>query len=250
MSPPISVRDGGIVVAADVDSVDKLNVLVDIASSFTRIVGIKIGISLALRFGLAQVVKLIRQSRKVLHLTYDHQKAGTDIPAMGPVFAKTCRDAGVDAFIIFPHSGPETLKAFVTASLQHDIEPIVGLVMTHPAFLQSDGGFISESAPERICKDSIALGVSSFVLPGNKPRTLEFFCNGALKPVQPARIYMPGIGTQGGEISSALNSIGSHIPYPIVGSAIYNSEKPKAVARQFVDQLEKELQKLNDRERE
>jgi hypothetical protein len=36
-----------------------------------------------------------------------------DIPETGELFAKVCKDAGVDAVILFPQAGPETEKAWI-----------------------------------------------------------------------------------------------------------------------------------------
>jgi len=220
--------DRGIVLAADVSDLAELRRLVRAAAAVPQVVGAKIGFSLALRYGLAPVVKVIREE-SALTLIYDHQKAATDIPEMGKPFADLCRDAGVDGVIFFPQAGPKTLEAFVSAAVDCGLEPIVGLVMTHPAYLQSEGGFISNDAPESICRLAVNMKVSHYVLPGTKTALVSQFAAGPLKAVQPASVLMPGIGTQGGSIAAAFAAARPHRRFAIVGSAVYRAAEPQKV---------------------
>lgn len=229
-------RRSGLILAADVETLDHLRALGELASDCPAVIGIKIGVSLALRYGLGPAVRALRDVCQ-LPAIYDHQKAGTDIPRAGEIFARACRESGVSALIIFPQAGPRTLEAFVKATFFVELVPIVGLVMTHPAYLVSEGGYISDAAPEEMCRTSIELGVRSFVLPGTKPEVVRRFAGGLLKDVRDVEIMMPGIGTQGGAIQSALAAAAPHVGQPIIGSAIYDSNTPKQVLSQFAEQL-------------
>jgi orotidine-5'-phosphate decarboxylase len=226
----------GIIIAADVSTLDDLRQLAHLGAQCSEVVAIKVGFSLALRYGLPAVVKLIKETCN-LPVIYDHQKAGTDIPDMGKPFAEVCSEAGVKGVIFFPHAGPRTLEKFVVAAVDSGLEPILGLVMTHPAYLCSEGGFIADEAPERICELGIRLGVTSFVLPGTKPDITSRFTQGLLKSVTPAKIMMPGIGSQGGSISIALDATRGHHAFPIIGSAIYKAADPKAALLQFASEM-------------
>lgn len=223
--------------ATDVDSLDKLRAALDQISDVPEIAAIKIGFSLALRFGLPNVVKTVRELT-ALPIIYDHQKAGTDIPQMGRPFAVVCRDSGIDGVIFFPQAGPKTLEGFVSAAINENLVPIVGLVMSHSAYLQSEGGYIADDAPHRIAKDALALGVTSFVLPGTKPKIVQEFAQGVLAKTK-ATIMMPGIGSQGGSLQEACQAAAPHRSFPIIGSAIYAAQNPNSAAKGFAAELKK-----------
>lgn len=225
----------GIILAADVDDLDKLRTLVDEVSGIPEIAAIKIGFSLGLRFGLPSVVKTVREST-ALPVIYDHQKAGTDIPQMGRPFAAVCVDAGIDGVIFFPQAGPKTLEGFVSAAIDKNLVPIVGLVMSHAEYLQSEGGYIVDDAPRRMAEKALELGVNAFVLPGTKPEIIRQYARGPLAKTQTA-IMMPGIGSQGGSLRTACEAAAPHRPFPIIGSAIYGAKFPQAAAISFVEEL-------------
>lgn len=228
--------DKGIILAADVGSLEELRKLASLASGFPEVVGLKLGFSLALRFGLPTVVRVARDSASI-PLIYDHQKAATDIPAMGEPFAALCKDAGLDAVIFFPHAGPKTLEGFIAGAINHELVPIVGAVMSHPAFLQSEGGYMADDSAARIFRTSIDAGVKSFVLPGTKLDLIKTLAEGPLAPACPATVMMPGIGTQGGSLAAAFRAVGRHRPYAIIGSAIFKAPDPRAALEGFVQEM-------------
>jgi len=222
-------RSSGIILACDVPTLEELADLVRVGRSCEAVVGYKVGFALALRFGLRRVTDTVKSDdpRPVI---YDHQKAGSDIPRMGELFAKTCADGGVDGIIVFPQAGPRTLEAFVKAIIQVGATPIVGGVMTHPSYLAGEGGFIEDSAPARIYRTAAELGVVDFVLPGTKPRLIREYSKVVGEVSGTATVMMPGIGTQGGLIHEAFEAVGTHRPFAIVGSAVYAApDKAKAL---------------------
>lgn len=229
-------KDRGIILAADVDSLEDLGQLVRLCAAVPEVVAIKIGFSLALRVGLQQTVASVRKFSQV-PVIYDHQKAGTDIPEMGRPFANVCAEAGVQAVIVFPLAGPRTLEEFVTAAFTANLTPVVGLVMSHAAYLQSEGGFIVDDAPDSMCRIALDLGVRSFVLPGTKPETVIRFAHGPLMSAVPTTIMMPGIGAQGGSVATAFQAARPHRRFAIVGSAIYRAVDPSAALSTFAAQV-------------
>lgn len=231
-------RDKGIVLAADVLTLEELRFLTSVGTAVSAVVGIKIGFALALRFGLKATVRAIREISD-LPVIYDHQKAATDIPEMGRLFAETCQEAGVQSVILFPLSGPGTLAEFVSAAFKCDLNPIVGCFMTHLAYVQSEGGFISDDAPARMLDIAIGQGVRTFVLPGTKPAVVRHLSEGCLNSIRPANIMMPGIGSQGGSIERSFEAAKDHHRIAIIGSAIYRSHDPKAQLERFAVEIEK-----------
>jgi orotidine-5'-phosphate decarboxylase len=229
----------GIILAADVPDLDSLKRLVETCATFSEIIAIKVGFMLGLRYGLPAVVTAVREVATT-PVIYDHQKAGTDIPQMGKPFAAVCRDAGVRAVIFFPQAGPRTLEGFVSAAFDSGLIPIVGLVMTHAAYLKSEGGYIVDEAPELMAKTAVDLGVKDFVLPGTKPEIVKSFAGGSLSTVKTASIMMPGIGSQGGSLRIAFRAALPHRRFAIIGSAIYASKEPRSAVENFIQEMRNE----------
>lgn len=224
-------RDTGIILAADVATLDDARRLAAICAQEEAVVAIKVGLSLALGHGLPEVVRAVR-AFTAAPIIYDHQKAATDIPATGKLLARVCHEAGVDAVILFPQAGPASLEGFVTAVTEERMTPIVGLMMTHPAYLQSEGGYLADDSPEKIYQLARELGVTTFVLPGTKLSFVARFSKDLLGLAQ-ATIMMPGIGSQGGDLRQALDAARPHRRYAIIGSHIYRAPNPAAALRKF-----------------
>jgi len=200
-----------------------------------KIGGYKIGIALALNYGLPDIVKVAKEYTDK-PIIYDHQKAGTDIPDMGEKFAKVCKNAGVDAIILFPQSGPETEKAWIEAAKEEDLGIIVGGLMTHPRYVRSEGGYLADKAVIEMYLNGADMGVTDFVVPGNKPddikRIKETLEERGISPT----FYAPGFVAQGGEISDAAKVAGKNW-HAIVGRGIYESENIRQAALEYTSKL-------------
>lgn len=229
-------KDFGIILACDVATLEDAESLAKLSVGIDEVVGYKIGFTLGLRFGLRHVTEVLKKINP-LPVIYDHQKAGTDIPQMGEPFARCCKEGGVDGVIIFSQAGPNTLDAFVSAIFQHEMTPIVGGVMTHKGYLVSDGGYITDEAPERIFLSALEQGVKQFVLPGNKPDLIRKYAD-ILNRKPGISVMMPGIGSQGGELEIAVSECVGLKPYAIIGSAIYKSPNPKSALDFFISALD------------
>ncbi len=200
-----------------------------------KIGGYKIGIALALNYGLPDIVKVAKEYTDK-PIIYDHQKAGTDIPDMGEKFAKVCENAGVDAIILFPQSGPETEKAWIEAAKKEGLGVIVGGLMTHRKYTDEEGGWIRKDKILEIYLLAADLGVTDFVVPGNKPddikRIKETLEERGISPT----FYAPGFVAQGGEISDAAKVAGKNW-HAIVGRGIYESENIRQAALEYTSKL-------------
>ena len=93
-----------VIPACDVSDLQKLGELVEATASVSGIGAYKVGLELVIPFGLGRVAEAIRKYSQ-LPIIYDHQKGGTDIPDLGPKFAKAVKSAGADAVILFPFGG-------------------------------------------------------------------------------------------------------------------------------------------------
>jgi orotidine-5'-phosphate decarboxylase len=225
----------GIIPAADVADLDRLESLVRETATLECVVGYKIGCVLSVKYGLSLTVQAIRKWTD-LPVIYDHQKFGGDIPDIvsGDVLS-TFKEAGVAAVIIFPHGGIETLRAAIRGCDREGLIPILGGEMTHSGYLLSEGGYIADDAPERMYLDAAHTGmVHYFIVPGTKPEHLGLYSSRLASVVPDPAFLLPGIGKgQGGDIVEAFRALEPHHSYAIVGRGIYAEPDKRAAAERL-----------------
>ncbi|MFH1530774.1 MAG: orotidine 5'-phosphate decarboxylase / HUMPS family protein [Pseudomonadota bacterium] len=189
--------DVRVIPALDVSDLDRVSAIAAAVGRHPGVYGFKVGFSLGLSHGLPVVVERIRawSDKPVI---YDHQKAGTDIPDTGGLFARTLADAGIDEGILFPQAGPATLAAWVDALQDAGLKVIVGGLMTHRAYQASEGGFLRDDGIMQIYRDAAARGVRSFVVPLTKPEAVRRIAD-EVDRAGDVEFYSPGYGSQGGD---------------------------------------------------
>lgn len=235
-----------VIVACDVRTLIKLDDLVSATSGIHGIGGYKVGMTLIIRFGLPQVVSVIRSVRAVpLPIICDYQKGGTDIPELGIEFAVAVKESGADAAILFPLTGPVVAEKWIKAIQEcqgEGLGVIVGSHMTHENFLESDGGYITNMAPYSIYGIGVRMGVTNFVVPGNKPQLVQTYRRHLEQvgvDMGKLQLFAPGFITQGGDISETGKVAGEQW-HAIVGSAIYGKptlETMREAAVKLVSQI-------------
>ena len=224
-------RRHGIVPACDVDDLDAVARLVEAVDPTEGVVGYKLGGLLTLRYGLRAVVDAFRKiTAKILF--YDHQKAGLDIPSMASEYVEACHDAGVDALILFPLGGPAALDAFVGATLRRGLLPVVGGALPLPDYLVRGGGYVAGDALARIVARAGALGARDFIVPATDLAALERVRK-KFTTSPGTRLFMPGIGPLGGDITRAFAAAAGMSAFAIVGRAIYAAADPGEAARRL-----------------
>lgn len=231
---PLIARDRSIIPACDVPF-EVFERLVKETASLDGIGGYKVGAALALSAGLPKVVQTIRDHTDK-PIIYDHQKAGSDIPETAKFFMDVLADARVDSVILFPHAGPATQRAWVSAATAAKMHVIVGGMMTHPKYLASDGGYIRDDAPIAIYEETSAGGVTDFVVPGNQPDVIRTVRAVVEKNTRHPVFYAPGFISQGGDISDAARAAGSHW-HAIVGRAIFEAADMRSAAEALCTSL-------------
>lgn len=228
-----------IILACDVSNLLSLKSLIKRVDNLEGIGGYKIGLELALKNGLAQVVKTIRSiSRKPI--IYDHQKGATDIPELGGKFAKVVSQAGLKAVILFPLVGAKTEEVWIKACQREGLHVLVGAHMTHEKFLEKEGGFIDNNAPEKIFTLAAKNGIWDFVVPGNKAELVKKYKRLLEKLLGKDKfvLYAPGFISQGGKVSET-GRIAGKFWHAIVGRAIYEAANPKETAQKLCQQINK-----------
>ncbi len=220
--------------ALDITDLDKIKALIEKIDDLDFVYGYKTGFSLALTHGLPKVTEAIR-SVSAKPIIYDHQKAATDIPDTGKLFNKIMKEAGVNEVILFPQAGPVTLKAWVESVLENEMKVIVGGIMTHPAFVESEGGFIKDEAVTEIYRLAYQAGARDFVVPLTKPdATKKLYESAGLD--ESCNFYSPGYGKQGGD-AAQFSFLKTH--YLIVGRSLFGAED----AVEYVRNMEKAVNK-------
>ncbi len=239
----IVLEDRSVIPACDVTDIQDFENLVKGTAEVDGIGGYKVGFSLALTYGLPTIVEVARQYT-TKPLIYDHQKAGTDVPDTASTFMRTVKNSGVDAVILFPQSGPETERAWIYRAIDNDLKVIVGGIMTHPAYLVTEGGFIMNDAAFEIYRIAAKAGVSNFVVPGTKPDIITAVRELVEKEGVNPTWYVPGmaprsLGGQGGDYEKVSEAFGNNNWNAIVGRAIYTAKDGdyKAAAEEQVKQL-------------
>ncbi|MBI4637963.1 MAG: orotidine 5'-phosphate decarboxylase [Candidatus Rokubacteria bacterium] len=227
---PVDARHG-VVCACDLDDLDAIARLLEAIDPVEGLVGYKLGSLLTLRYGLGAVVRAFRKATAKT-LFYDHQKAGLDIPSMAAEYAAACRDAGVDALILFPLGGPRALDAFVGETLRVGLRPVVGGALPLPDYLLKGGGYVAASALPRIIDRAFGLGARDFIIPATDGTSIRREA-ARLAARGGARLYLPGIGPLGGQLEAAFAAARPLATYAIVGRAIYADPRPAAAARRL-----------------
>lgn len=230
-------RDRSIVVACDVQDLASLERLVASTHRVEAVGGYKLGFSLGLRYGLPDLVSLIRRYTQK-PVIYDHQKGGTDVPHTAGLFAGLMSSAGIDYAILFPFSSPSTEEAWVRALQREGVTPIVGAMLTTPDFMAEKGGFFSRGVVSRIFQIASQLGVDQFVLPANKPDQALELRQEIESSVNDPVFFLPGVGAQGGEISR-LRAVMGRRWHGIVGRTVYASSDPAAAASRLGEELDR-----------
>lgn len=234
--------------------------LIKATADVEKVGAYKVGVAF-LDVGLKAVVNTAREytNKPVI---YDHQKAGTDIPEETPDrFMDAMVRSGVNAVILFPEAGPITEYEWIKAAQARELEVIVGGEMTHPRFLEGDlsegkkknytkifseelgiereiTGFIREFAPDDMYEIAARMGVTNFVVPGNKPDRIQRYREIIERDcgVVGVAYYSPGLVAQDGKIADAAKVAGNNF-HGIVGRGIYAASDMKAAAVEHTSQL-------------
>ncbi len=246
-----------IVPACDV-SMEKYIDILKSTRDIEKVGGYKIGPVLTGRIGYDKIMKVTREYTDK-PLIFDAQKWGTDIPDTAEKILTPLKESGMDAVILFPQSGPATEYGWIKAAQNLDLGVIVGGEMTHPRYLSTDlsegknknyteifkelgitreiSGFMRELAPEDIYEIATRMGITNFVVPGNKPDKITRYKSliercGVSEPT----FWSPGLVKQMGKISDGAKAAGKRF-HGIVGRGLYETENMEQTALSLIREL-------------
>lgn len=226
--------ENSIIPACDVKTLEHLAKQVD-GTNVPGVYAFKVGFGLALNFGLRRVIETIKNTREDAIVIYDHQKAGTDVPFTGELFADTLKGCGVDAAILFPREDDPVVQYKWTQWLfDNGIVPIIGGELTHrPANEKTDQIYIN----------AVLQGVREFVVPGNKPKRVEHYTKLFKDFGIDVAENSPGFVEQGGKIAESAKGATKRY-HGICGRATYNpnkKENPDDITVEEIREATKEL---------
>lgn len=232
----------GIVPACDVSSIASLTALVEATFDLDFIQGYKIGMELVVKERVNEVTTAIRKYTD-LPIIYDHQKFATDIPDVcsGRIL-DILKEAGIDALILFPLSGIETLEATINRCKSLGLTPIVGGEMTHKGYLVQEDGYIADDSPGRMYVDAASMNAKYFIVPGTRIESMKKY-RLQLEEILPNPAFLfPGVGKgQGGDIVAAFEAVRPLSAYAIVGRGIYAEDDSREAARRLWNSVESQL---------
>lgn len=214
----------GIIPSLDVDMNEAIRIVEEV-DELDCVHAYKIGALLVEAYGLPNVVVMLANVTGK-PLVYDKQKFGTDIPPMCKRFLENYNKWGVNYTIVFPQAGIETLKTIAETAKGIGADIIVGGLMTHKGFTSEEGGYIPHELAMKTYEDAAKLGVTDYVVPGNKPEEVCKIRKKIEKGLDPdkhdkLRYWAPGFVTQGGTLEDARDVFGNSEWKAIIGSGIY-----------------------------
>ena len=222
----------GIMPALDSDTVYDVLRTVEASTHVDGVIGYKIGLTLALRLGLPGAVAALREVTD-LPIIYDHQKAGPDIPDMGPKFCALAADAGVSGLILFPLAGPRAVDTFVGGAIDAGLMPLVGGDLPLTDYNASGGGYVIDDALDHIFQRAVDLGANHFIVPGNTDEKVRHHAARLRKSIRTPSLVIPGIGALGGTISDCFAAAKGCRAYAVIGRGIYGAADPAEAAKRF-----------------
>jgi orotidine-5'-phosphate decarboxylase len=224
--------DHGIVVECNFASTKKLESIVESTNGLDFIVGYKVGAELTLASSIGDIVKSIRKFTN-LPVIYDHQKFGADDPYFcGGSFLETLKNAGVDAAVIFPHGGIESLKAAVNKSIGTGLIPIVGGDMVHKGYTTEEHGYLDSSAPQKMYIDGANLGAKHFVIPCTRFDRMRIYCHRLAGMVGNPVLFITGVGGNVcNDLIKACEVVKQYRSYAVIGKEITDAKDYREAAQ-------------------
>jgi orotidine-5'-phosphate decarboxylase len=228
--------DRSVIPSCDVKTLKDFRRLIEQTCDVEGIGAYKVGAILTMNYGLPALSQIIQEFTD-LPVIYDHQKAMSDIPDLAKDFVTVVKEAGVNALIGFPQSGPATQEAWIKACNDIGLEVIIGGEMTHPRYKRSEDGYIADEALDEIYLLGAKLGINNFVVPGNKAERVIHYKSFLQSIVGDSlTFYATGFVTQGGVITD-IAKVAGNFWHVIVGRALYEAKNIRAVAKEMTSQL-------------
>lgn len=146
-----------------------------------------------------------------------------DIPNTVRLIVENTVARGASAVIVHAFTGEDSMIAAVEAAGKAEIYAVTE--MSHPG-----GKTFTAPHAEDMARMGVRCGVAGFIAPATRPERISDI----RKIAGDRKILSPGVGTQGGSASAAINA---GADYVIVGRAIYRSDDPEAVVKAMESEI-------------
>ncbi|NLI74216.1 MAG: orotidine-5'-phosphate decarboxylase [Euryarchaeota archaeon] len=178
---------------------------------------IKINWPLVLSGGPDMITELSRRSPVIC----DFKVA--DIPNTVRLIAEQAFSRGASGLIVHAFTGSDSLKSAIEVAGGRDV--FVVTEMSHPG-----GREFTAPLAEEFAAMAVNEGASGVIAPATRPDRIAAI----RKIIGDLLILSPGVGAQGGSISSAIRNGADRI---IVGRSIYNAENPREVTESLIKEI-------------
>ena len=241
----------GIIPALDVNTLEDATKIIIEVDDVKGIVGYKVGKILQTNYILKDVFDATSRAT-TKPIIFDPQKEGNDVEFTEPNFISNYTKAGMNAMIMFPFASPRVQATCIKSCRENKVLPIGGFRLTQKGWGEDEEvemadidprlggvfrGYIAKDAEKRALEVYALMEVNHYIGPGNKIDELTNMKN-MLKDygVNP-NFLMPGIGRQGGDISSAFKAVDDCAgAYGIAGSAIYKAKNRGEAAERLCEE--------------
>ncbi|MDH7593977.1 MAG: orotidine-5'-phosphate decarboxylase [Methanomicrobiales archaeon] len=170
---------------------------------------IKVGYPLVLSTGIDIAGDLKKIGRPLIA---DFKVA--DIPNTNTLICEETFRSGFDGVIVHGFPGGDSVMACIEVAKKFGGSCFVVAEMSHPGAVE----FYRDHVSERIALLAVQAGADGIIAPATRPERIE-----RLRMIVGRRkIYAPGIGAQGGDLTEVLR----HADGVIVGRAIYEAPEP------------------------
>ena len=194
---------------------------------------IKFNFHLILPLGIKELTKINRVAHDVGLQTIADIKLN-DIGNTNLIATKKLWQLDFDAVIVNPIMGTENLKNLVLSAHKHDRGIIALVHMSHPEAKIGYGLVVKSSDSKKLSRLhelfldwSYSLRADGIVVGATVPEIIRT-CRKKIK--NRCDIYSPGVGTQGGDPTTAIRSGANYL---IVGRTILNAKDPAKEAKKL-----------------
>lgn len=231
--PPFRLEIG-LIPALDVATLDDARRLLDTLDGVEGIVGFRIGAVLALRHGLPDLVRRLKDHTD-LKLIYDHQRAGIGLAVDVERLAGLAQEVGIAALTIMPLGGPSILDAAIASAQAHELLPIIGGELPLADYKERAGGYVAEEAPMMIAERALGLGADHLLISGHEPGQVERYAEFATaRAVRPALLIA---GFSAG-IRDLVKAARPCLTYLLAGRVISEAEDPREIATRMAGEAQ------------
>ena len=138
----------GILIEFNSSNIKLINNIISSTKDFPFILGYKINTESIILCGLESIVQLIKEKTS-LPLIYDHKGYGTgNLEISGEDMIEKIKKIGVEAMVILPLAGSETLRRIIKICNKFGLLAIISGDLPNKGYFNDEGGYIDSSSQQ------------------------------------------------------------------------------------------------------